>query len=61
MNEGILLYHTVTYTRIVVDYRTQKEDTNRVRIMVGEISSNIWKNSPPGLLISPPLKVCGMV
>ena len=28
---------TVTYARIVVDYREQKEDPNRVRIMVGGI------------------------
>jgi hypothetical protein len=27
--------HTVTYARIVVDYRPQKEDPNRVRITVG--------------------------
>jgi hypothetical protein len=27
--------HTVTYTRIVVNYRPQKEDPNRVRLMVG--------------------------
>ena len=26
---------TVTYARIVVDYRPQKEDPNRVRITVG--------------------------
>ena len=26
---------TVTYTRIVVDYRPQKDDPNRVRITVG--------------------------
>jgi hypothetical protein len=27
--------HTVTYARIVVDYRPQKQDPNRVRITVG--------------------------
>ena len=27
--------HTWTYARIVVDYRTQKEDPNRIRIAVG--------------------------
>ena len=27
--------HTITYARIVVDYRPQKEDPNRVRITAG--------------------------
>ena len=30
-------YRTMTYSRIVVDYRKQKIDSNRLRIKVGEI------------------------
>ena len=35
-NKNIPKDRTVTYARVVVDYRPQKEDPNRVRITVGE-------------------------
>ena len=40
---------TVTYARIVVDYRPQKADPNMVRITAGGISSITQVNSPQDL------------
>ena len=34
---NILNDRTVTYTRIVVDYRPQKSDPNQVRITAGDL------------------------
>ena len=38
---------TVTYARIVVDYRSHRKDHNRVRITAGGILSSTCMNSSP--------------